>query len=175
MITYNNLPLVVPGPALQAWIAVNIPTQFVYEFEKPQWPGLRRSKWAFAAPRHPERPIRVGTLYWPRAASRWGIGHFILQEKHAAAVSALTDAKQLRMTDGTNEINVDMWALPLRPLSQFATVAQELSGCYLLTLVDKRYYWWWTAGTIDVDEGVTTWQNSMLCATSLAAAVLALS
>ncbi len=159
MISFAGISLTQATPKLTDWIARNIPTRDVVEFR----PAPRLTKLNLPMPYADarDRPIKLGSLYWPVGASRWAQGHFLATESQLADIrtaGGLLAARTLTIDDGTKSISTAMYALPPRPLTQIPpdgdtarlskwTLPVEFDAgagepLYLLTLVDDRYYWW---------------------------------
>lgn len=105
-----------------------------------------------------EGPLRLNTLLWPSGASRWGVFHALVDDVAMNAIRGATGSfgQPLVIDDGTGPVlSVAMYPLPPRPLSQDASG----EGFQLLTLVDRRAYWPWTAAEIDVVDGTTSWAD----------------
>lgn len=118
-------------------------------------------------------PVSVGTLYWPDTASQFAVGYYLATAEDVDLIKSRafksTGPQPVRLTlsdnddsapDGTTVGTVDlpMFLLPPRPLD--AISGQEgKSKCYLLTLVDQRYFWWFTDDQIVVDPGTTLWTD----------------
>ncbi len=158
MITYNSYPLPIPDDAMAARIEQLVNVAEFHEFQSPEWTGL--GDWQtpdFAS----EHPVKLGTLYWPRMASKWAVGHFVVDEATLVKLrgNAYTSdgpvALPLVIDDGTNSITTDLFMLPPRPLFQW----DDGKNLYLLTLVDDRYFWRFAKLDIAIDGGTTTWAD----------------
>jgi hypothetical protein len=95
----------------------------------------------------PPKPMEdmpeVGVLHWPTGLSRCAFGHYLidtdgLTDIRTALGSGSAGPASLVMTDGTgNSRTFSMYLLCARPLSQISDSTQQ---CFLMTLVDKRYW-----------------------------------
>ncbi len=162
-LSYADVPLGLPPPALARWVARSLDPSHVWEFPDGWW-NTRNTGDVDYRPMPPRRPIRLNRLAWPAGASRFSVGHFLVDQGQLDSIRAVCFAADadtgvetyvsatLVMGDGTNEIETDLWMLPARPLQQI-----EATGLYLLTLVDERYFWWFRAGSPEIVEGTTTW------------------
>lgn len=173
MLSYAGIQLNLASPELVEAIEAKISPRDVFDFERLDWPGKGRINWTWPGfTQH--RPIKVGTLYWPRGAMRFAVGYFLCTETKLAQIrtqvyGASNDtyvAKPLSMSKynqaGTlvAEINPDMWMLPPRPIFQQVTENPQWRDYYLITLVDDRYFWWFrNTGSLPITEGTTTWAN----------------
>jgi hypothetical protein len=65
----------------------------VYDFEERHWPGAALAHLPFPAHRR-DRPVKLNTLLWPRDASRWAVGYFLVDDADIAQIrSATSDGK----------------------------------------------------------------------------------
>lgn len=146
---------------LSAWIRDKLDPEEVMEGILRGWPGkgLDHLGWYGVLRR---RRIDVGTLRWPWSASRFAIGHFLADNDQLAAIRQLVyqngsySPQPLIISDGVTAMTASLWMLAPRPLAQDS---DGLSGLWLLTLVDIRYFWWYRAAQINVAEGSTTWAD----------------
>src|ERR1051326_2365870 len=154
-LTYGGVTLCYATPKLSAWVERNISFADLVEFSAAHWPGTDRLSWSFAAP-GPYPKVELGKLYWPRDASRFACGHFLVTDKkleilrrqvYSAGVNGY-GAQDLVMTSGGDTITAKMFMLPPRPLSQFLGFSNTRNGLYLLTLVDERFFWWQQSAAI---------------------------
>ncbi len=107
-----------------------------------------------------ERPV-YNRLVWPVGASQFAYGHFLCTTadlailRPQAYIAGVLTALPLVLNDGNpgRSFTASLLMLPPRPLGQCGTAGDQ----YLLTLVDSRYFWWETAGSVAVTAGVTTW------------------
>lgn len=163
-ITYGNIPLISPSSDIEEWIDKHVPAADVLESQRLSWPGGSAISTFFPG-QLPPRPAKIGSLFWPRGASRWAVGHFLASENqlakirpllYDATVSGKYKALTLALDDGVHApLKTDLYMLPPRPLSQFGNPPDN--GFYLLSLVDARYFWWEKAATVSVTSGTTTW------------------
>lgn len=170
MMSYAGVDLPLVDAGLAEWIEKNISPAFAHEFD----PGVDDNQMAcLPIPEEYEPPpVRVGELYWPTGASRWGVFHTVVNGDQLAQLrTALSTGSQygpanLVMDDarvdsvGTPKgtiTAVGMTMLPPKPLSgQFPEVTQltlaandyrELNKLWLVTLVDDRFWWWFKQPT----------------------------
>lgn len=171
MLSYADVPLVIPTKEMVEWIEKNISVQDVYEWVRMYWPGPRLTHHAFNGMPDRHRGVKVGCLHWPWGASRWAVGHFLASSQQLEAIrpsvygGALSEATLAMVGnnhDGSerDRIETKLFMLPPRPLAQLASIPESLSQLYLLTLVDKRFFWWQKhTDDLVVDEGTTTWDD----------------
>lgn len=160
MISYADVPLSEPDAGQLAAIERHLAD--VPEFEQEQYPGYRRRAWTLPGAL-PQPSPQINTLWWPRGASRYAIGHFLatttqldrIRQEVAGGGSPSYRSRTLKMWDGSTRSPIEavMWMLPPRPLHQCGGA----KGLYLLTLVDGRYFYQKKAGTVSISEGSTTW------------------
>ncbi len=181
MATYADVDLVQSSPELDAWIAQNISLGDLVEFRRAPRLHFLSNNLVWEDTRSDNatncRPVKVGSLWWPRDASRFACGHFLATESQLALIRGRTSPQSggvLQISDGTTTISPTMFLLPPRPLSQNAPDAAHLSQwtlpcpafpspgepLYLITLVDIRYFWWDSSGSI-VADGSTSWTAFM--------------
>lgn len=106
----------------------------------------------------------LGRLYWPRSASRFAFGHFVVSDRILEQIRPLAYAGgtlvslTLNIDDESHAaISTSMYLLPPRPISQISVPGVPGGNLWMMTLVDDRYFWWYRSGSIIVNEGVTTW------------------
>ena len=152
MLSYAGTNLILPTGKISAWIEKNIDPRDATPWVHRAFPGKNLT--GIAQPTGFQVPpkIEVGRLRWYTGASRWAYGHFlasanmvntIRQVAYAnGMVNALPFVMGLNQTnpDGStvNNLSTTLFMLPPTPLSGYRGV----NGLYLLTLVDKRYFWW---------------------------------
>lgn len=157
-----ELPTITPEVAL--WVEASTSTRDIYQWQRWAWPGKNRTGWAF--PGHvADRPVKLGSLYWPTGATRWAVAQFLVTDdqwgriKDLAYSGGVYQPLLLDMADeqsSATRIQTLMWMLPSRPQAQIAGD----TGMYLMTLVDDRYFWQFrSTGDLDIDEGTTTWED----------------
>src|SRR5258707_1347925 len=141
MLTYAGVPLLSPTKETADWVEKHISPNDTHPWAEPLT-GKNRSYYTITGG-NVERPIKLGTLYWPTGASRWAVGYFLasageigsIRQKVYASGSYVT--QPLVMDDGKRKITTNLWMLPPRRLAQLP----NYNGLYLLTLVDDRYFW----------------------------------
>lgn len=183
-ITLNGVNLLCSVPEWDAWVAENIsldailsdslrlyfPQAFTTFFK---WPGWN------------ERRVECGKFFWPGPGqTRFAIGNFLatkamvdkLQAVMAPAAGGLghshlvlsqvkpdsSDAEPETDDEETtvSSITFDVYMLPPRPLSGYASPPSPLSQAYLITVVDSRFLaLMQNTGQLTVTPGVTTWAN----------------
>jgi hypothetical protein len=153
-----------------AWVEANISLRDVCEFERWAWPGKNRLGWAFHG-FTPDRPIRLGSLFWPTGALRWAVASYLVADDQLTAIRAAVysggqyQTAPLVIDGGENPpISPAMWMLPTRPLQRIFDEQQF----WLLTLVDDRYFWQVrSTKALGITEGTTTWDDLYTALTSL--------
>lgn len=172
MISYGGIKLCDVTPAMALAVERVISPRDVYQFERASWPGKNRVGWTWPG-FVPDRAIKVGSLWWPRGATRWAVGHFLATEEQLESIrpqvysgpgntyQSLPCVLSQERADGATvgAITTNLWMLPPRPLFQCEALSDYERQQYLVTLVDDRY-WWQFATTTDliVTDGSTTWQ-----------------
>jgi hypothetical protein len=166
-LSYAGVTLPIPTQEAVAWVEANLSLADVLEFSRLHWPSFGLSYLAFPGSL-PDRPIQVGRLWWPRGASRWAMGHWLVDHNTLEQIRQNTEsttytAQPLLMTwvNARTQVEVarispNLFMLPARPLSQIA----GFNGLHLLTLVDDRFFWWQrSTGNLSITEGTTTWED----------------
>jgi len=167
MLSYAGVDLPLFNAEAVAWVEANLSFQDILEFTYLDSPSFYLGHLAYPGVL-PRRPIQPGRLYWPRGASRFAVGYFLVSDAQAMQIRSAVEsgsytAAPLVMTwenavTGAEvaRIQPNLFLLPLRPLSQ---IAGE-NGCWLMTLVDERYFWWQkNSGNLSISEGSTTWED----------------
>lgn len=171
MITYGSVPLCDVTPRVALAIEEAISPRDVLEFERQPWPGKNRLGWTWPANLSlQERPVRVGTLWWPTGAMRWAVGHFLATDKQLQAIRSqvyangsyqslpLVLSQENAAGTTVSSITTNLWMLPPRPLWQVTALNSYERQLYLVVLVDDRFWWETTStGSIVVADQVTTW------------------
>ena len=180
-LTYAGVPLLLPDPdgVVQAWLDRWLPLddlQNVTTWQRSPW-----RTWSVPLPNYPAPlKIRLNTWYNPIGASRWGFGLFltnyegllqILQNFRPGTYAPLKMTHTNTSSGTGTTVEKDAYLLPARPISASATesdyLPEDVSGLYLLPLVDVRYYWqFFGAGCYTMDSsGVAasqlTWNQLM--------------
>ena len=169
MISYAGQILDAVTPEQTAWIEATISTEDVFDFVRRTWPGPGALSLGFP-PLPRARHIKTETLWWPRGASNFAVGYYVVNQTQLAAIRSAVQPsstqylqQNLVLNDGQYSLTVPMWMLPARPLQQIPLPNNQTgpSGgdLFLLTLVDSRFFWWIQAATIAVTPGTTTWDT----------------
>jgi hypothetical protein len=166
-------------PAITAdWvdiIARKISPFELLDFQRFEFPGKRRIGWTYPGSLR-RRGVHLGSLYWPRDASRFGVAYLLATDSNLANIRAKLSAQVSQETGSAiafgpgeliiseenqqfqtvGKVTASMWMLPARPLSSI--IGQQ--GMNLITLVDDRYWWWFRdTGQIAIVPGETTWAD----------------
>lgn len=173
MIKYGGVGLVVLNPQTDADVILSV-NDFLeldnsHHLQQPYYTGLS-PEWA--VPEFgPTRVVKLGRLYWPRMASKFAVGHFLATETQLDLIRDLAYTSDSRgeipldlvIDDGVNSITASMYMLPNYPLFQWDGPPTAQNGnpdtsanLYLLTLVDKRYWWWSKSAHITVGNSWET-------------------
>jgi len=155
-VTYAGVPLLTPTEtALDKVRRLIDPADFV-PWSKNET-GKNRRHWTIAGG-VTNRPVKVGTLYWPTGASRWAVGYFLASGNQLAQIRRQVYAggsyssQPLVLSDGKRSLATNLWMLTPRPVG----AVPKFNGIYLLVLVDDRYFWWQkTPGYVSVTPGTT--------------------
>jgi hypothetical protein len=177
MLSYGGVQLCLPPADVTLWVARNISTSHVYDFEQAKWPGKNLTGFSFPGMTR-SRPVVPNTLWWPTGASRWAVGYFFATTNEMQAIlsqlqSGYTSLPFLMSTDndlgprnatGTTllaQIQTNLYLLPPRPLAQiFDSIFEPENGLYLITLVDDRFFWWERSTTVFLDSN-PTWDSAI--------------
>jgi hypothetical protein len=165
MFSYAGVNLSEPnesvGINIAGWISANIHPERLFPLAYKSWPeSFGNGPVLNQSPEH-DRAARINSLFWPRGASRFARGHFVVSGSQLKAIRAVTtragvlSAAPFVFSDAVGSITTSLWMLPSIPLSKALTGSEM----YLLTLVDDRYWWWGQALDLAVTVGVTTWAN----------------
>lgn len=175
MISYAGVNLTHCDDSFTSWIEENISLEDLSQYLPA--PYIKSYENLLPYPPMTERPVKMDALYWPQGASRWAVGNFFVTESQRNSINSVVypggggnTTGTMALSDGTNTLSTSMWMLPLRPISQVAPDAasqlkwilpKSISGepCYLMTLVDDRYFWWQRSGSVTLTVGTTTWAN----------------
>lgn len=183
MITFGDIPLLVPTPELEAWVNAHLPLEEANLFGPLHSPVDTRhdsNRHSIGIPLYnwPDPPApKLNSLYWPSGASRWARGWFlcngtakdkIVQQAHSAGGTTALTLVLGDNTDGqeSNSVEPLMHLLPPRPLSGIPplTVAQQTAAetketLWLLPLVDVRYFWQFiSTGNLELTNS-STWPD----------------
>jgi hypothetical protein len=169
-VTYGGITLEVASVEVQDWITANITLRDILEFSRRYWPGSRCPRLTYDPP-PPERPIRLGSLYWPKGASRFAVAHFLATDDQVTALRATCYTPEGSAPQRFSMIALDangnligrvdpyLYMLPPHPI-QSQYLPNQQPGQWLLTLVDQRFFWrQLSTGVIEVTEGVTLWSD----------------
>jgi len=144
----------------------------------PRWPGANKSRLSF--PPWPDYPTpQIGRYFYPTHASRYSVGFFLATTTELAAMEAavfgggtpvakpfVCRADDITHTDNSGGISTNLFMLPARPLGQTSKALSGLDGCYLITLVDERYYWQYKTVGIAHTGLLATWPGLLATITS---------
>lgn len=161
-LSYGGITLTLSTAELDALQEAYMRREMVTEFEGQFSPPYNLGHLPFNYSTPPQVKD-LGRLYWPRGASRFGFAHFVVSDRILQLIRPLAyaggtlNALELVMSDGTREIQTNLYMLPPRPISQIASPGVPGGQLWMLTLVDDRYFWWYRGGQIVVNEGVTSW------------------
>jgi len=116
---------------------------------------------------------RINTLWWPTGAGRHAIGLFLASQSQLDQIVAATQstaAKTLIIDDGTTtrtnagSVSTTMYLLPPVRVTNVTSAAD----CWLLCLVDERYFWQFkSTGDLTIDTETTWAQLFTLLGTAL--------
>lgn len=180
MLTLAGVPLIVPTAEIHAWVTNNIDPRDICPWTYRAFPGTNLTGLAFPTGFSTPRETRLNRFAWPRGASRWAYGHFlastnqvkVIRDVAFGEVGDSTETVILEMgtegqrsDEGTEvegvQLHVDVYLLPPYPLGRVDPVnGESVNGLYLLTVVDKRYYWWHKpTPDFAIDGTSTTWES----------------
>lgn len=159
MLSFAGVTLPSQDGPLAAHLNALLSTEDLYDFSSVTYPGenLAAVGWPSQARR---RPAKVGTLFFPRDASRFAVGYFIVTNNEMMVIRqrvyanpGVSAPQAFTIADGKRSLTTNLWMLPPRPLTQIT----GNNDAWLLTLVDDRYWWWQKAANITLTPGTTTW------------------
>lgn len=164
--TLAGLELRLPTPELRDWIGANIPQEEACPWVRNRYPtgkagqmGLVADNWV----RRGETPVVPGRLRWPQGASRWAYGHFLCASSDLEGIrlkawgDSGTELKPVTLSIWSDvklppgeepeegavdagKVEPEMFVIHWTPLS--CLKRSDVEGLHLLTLVDRRYFWW---------------------------------
>jgi hypothetical protein len=179
-ITYAGVELSVANPEVAVWVESAITVADVYEFSRLHWPGLSGITFPGTLQERgqPDRPVKLGSLWWPKGVSRWAVGHFLVTKSELDQIRPVVyqngtgyisglftmddeDTGTPAVPHQSTSIQTYLFMLPPRPLAQNAVVGTSNvdDELYLLTLVDERYFLWRPAAQLFITENKTTWKT----------------
>jgi hypothetical protein len=164
MLTYAGVPLLDPGPEMLSQLRRDLDPSWLPLWADRGWPGFAVEALGFTG-RWPHGPLALNTLVWPAGASRFAHFHGLVDEEGLKEIrdqvfaSAQPAAKDLVLDDGTAALTTAMEMLPALPLERALRESspEAASGLYLLTLVDDRYFWWYSSADVRFSGGDWTW------------------
>ena len=172
-ITFAGVDLAVPPAELVRWVEAAVRPEIVYDFD-PYYDPVALGCLPVPGPyRLPL--VRLGRLFWPTGASRWGVFHTLaagetVDRLRSAGSGAglggsgagVVGDDELVLADGVGgEVRAVMELLPPKPVSAVADTLvptpsippRYRNELYLLTFVDARFRWWFK----QADTTATTW------------------
>lgn len=161
-ISYAGIDLIIEAtPEVTDWVEAHIRPNDLYE-DTFNLGTLRPWLWYDWPPK-----VRIGEVVWPNGAQRWGYAHFYAGQTEVDAILGVTGGEGYYDLVVNAQLNTDptgvtfsMAMLPPRPLSRYGDVDGQQEPLYLLTFVDKRFYWWQNhVENVTLNEGTTTWQQ----------------
>lgn len=172
MIQVNGVNLSPPEPDIVSWVEATISLRDVYGlWQRMYWPGrLADLTFPGILPDGPDGLVRLGRLWWPKLASRWGRLHLIVDATQLTAIRAgastgfgasplpvvLSWEDAVASGNTVASITANLFPLPPLPLSLNAPNAPS---SYLLTLVDDRFFWWSRSSGVIVVNPLTSWDS----------------
>ena len=96
------------------------------------------------------QPPKLNTLVWPNGASRWGEFHTFVTKSQLDAIYKAVDTvtpvfQKLEILPAADKdsLGLNLKVAPMMYLLPLRVIARHSGGeLYLLSLVDKRFYWW---------------------------------
>jgi hypothetical protein len=168
MLSYCGVNLLCQHGPLADWISSNLPVEETLSFEWRTFPGARLTGLTWPGSQLP-RTVKLSTLYWPRGASRFSVGWFLVSSSQLKKIrlkttnqgSPVPQPLVLTQYDPSGvliaTVSVNLYMLPPRCLD---LVAPGANGLHLITLVDARYWWrQQNTGNLVVTPGTTTWAD----------------
>lgn len=159
MISFAGVPLLAQADACRDVLLCD--PSWIVEGMLGPFPGANLTGLGATLCDHPG-PNKPGTLLWPCwGASRFALGWFLANDAQLALIRPQAYAGNtnvalpLVVADGRQSITLSqMFLLPPRPLAQ---PGGGTGGLWLLPIVDGRFWWWYSASSISVTAGTTTW------------------
>lgn len=161
MLTYAGMPLIDVNEELDRWVTTQI---------DPSWSERTLSRtgdtnYDFLGQQGlpPRGPQLLNTLVWPSwGTMRWAEGIYLVDDATLTSLrqvcyqSGVPVQQLFTFDDGRKSVSTYLYMLPARLITQPDPAAGSL---WLITLVDQRYFWWFSSSNIAVTAGTTTWTN----------------
>lgn len=177
-LTFAGVPLLMPSSrepaphlAVSNWIDQAIRLEEYRPFSSADW--YWRDLSPLNLPPPPVLPpVKPGSLWWPRGASRWAVAHALADNQMLAEIRANVGMPKesgastgdLVVWDGTTDyvgLTAAMYLLPPRPLAppMLTSLAgpPNVHSFWLLTLVDERYWWWFRP--VKIESRPASWAD----------------
>lgn len=153
-LTYAGQPLALPTPEALRLVEAKVSLADVCDNALANYDTAGICGVPSAAPPVNDQRVRLGTLTWPSGASRFARFHGLVGKTQLAAIRTAVgtgnSSATFVMSDGNGgSISTPLFMLPPRPLFSVSGIPTAESTLHLLTLVDRRYFWWWKVGSID--------------------------
>lgn len=177
MLSYAGINLSVYTDTMAEELAKRMSLKDVLVHTLHPWPGDCSSTfWQFQN----QQSVHPGEVYWPTHASRFSVAQFVISTEMKLAIEQQIYAlggyapADLVMTEeryspslgggntgGFSTVNTltfkNLYYLPPYPLFR-TDVTQPYTQAWLMTLVDKRFWWFYLAPPM-ISSGDTTWAN----------------
>lgn len=162
-LTYAGISLLVPTSEIESWIEANICLTDIPLWTYRAYPGPSLENISLPLGYYPMKTVRVNRLFWYTGAARWGYMHALvdadsldkIQQQAFGSDCTENNPLNLVISSDSQTITVSLYLLNVIPLSGI----REVNGLFLISLVDKRYFW---QGIATPDFGITsstTWTD----------------
>lgn len=161
---FNKQPFALITPKVMDWWKIYAPEHSEHQFELPA--GVPWNNWGITYQQ--QFPVmEPGKLWWPTGASRFGVYTGIADKRtvdlwktqiegtYANRAHRFKGMFRMQDTGQAEYLEVPMFMLPPRPI----TFSFGSKPMYLVTLVDKRYFWWYVNSGDLATEPLTTWKE----------------
>jgi hypothetical protein len=153
-----------------------IPIYSYMPWIRKSFPGFGLMGLAYPNSYGAEPWFRINKYRHPSLACRWSFGHFIADSDTVGQIAAMaynqngsynTVPLVLGNPEGSSQgpifpgetVTTQVYVLPPTPLSGIRGATGQYKSLYLLTTVDKRYFWWYkNIGNISISSS-TTWAS----------------
>jgi hypothetical protein len=152
---------------LEGFIRRYISAELYQPWLRRSWPGFGMAGLTYPLGYRGEPSFKLNRFHWPSGASRWAYGHFMAGAKSCNLDQIINDAfasggaynpvtlKLATNSSDSETLSTQVYLMPPVPVS-YVPGANPL---YLLTVVDVRFFWWYTyVGDLNIGND-TTWAN----------------
>ena len=162
---FNDKSFATLTPKVRAWV-----NRYVPQVQKSLFGRMWDAPWSNWGPHYARQyaRLKIGNLFWPTGASRFGVYHGVIDNDTVDAWRAdcldQVDGFVSR-TPGLFQMNdkvhspilATMYMMPPVPLSFYSPPDIDDVPLYLVTLVDERFFWWYHSSSNLIDTPKDDW------------------